>query len=109
MKRGTYAVLPVHVDIDLDTVQNIKFIFTQGLGKRLMFQYPSDRILLGDDGVFGLVWTQKQTFYFSHGPINMDTYIKLKDMETIPQTEILSFQLSPTLFMLKEVRTDDRS
>lgn len=50
MKQTIKTLLPVHVDIDMDTVQRILFKFTQGQTKKLLFEYPSDKAILSDDG-----------------------------------------------------------
>lgn len=107
MKRGTYAVLPVSIDIDMSTVESVKFIFIQGMQKRLMFDYPSNKAYLDEEGNINLIWTKQDTFKFDSGPINMDTLIKLKDIETNPQTKVISFPMSQTLFTMKELGDEE--
>lgn len=107
MKVLTMAILPVSIDIDMRTVKEVKFVFCQGK-HRLMFDYPSDRAVLNEDTQnIELTWTLEDTAMFNSGRVEMDTFIRLKDSDINPETEIVSFPMNRTLFTVKEVTVDD--
>lgn len=105
MKRGTNAVMPVKIAIDLDTVASIEFLFVQD-ANRLLFNYPSKRAIREGDRI-DLIWTDKETFSFSSGKtVRMDTHVHLVDSDTNPETAIVTFSFGPTLFNLEEIIHD---
>lgn len=107
MKQTIKTLLPVHVDIDMDTVQRILFKFTQGQTKKLLFAYPSDKAILTDDGNINLVWENEETAYFDAGSVYMDTHIELKDSDINPETRIQQLTMCRSLFTVEEVQELD--
>lgn len=103
MKRATATTLPISIDIDLDEVQQIIFCFAQAT-HRLLFTYPSERAIRREnENIIDLLWTKQQTMSFAPGDVKMDAHITLTDSNDNPDTDILTFQMKPTLFTLREV------
>lgn len=105
MKRGTNAVMQVHLALDLDTVERIEFVFVQDM-RRLNFVYPSERAIRDGENI-NLIWTAQETFGFASGrQVSMDTHVHLLDSDTNPETAIVTVPFSATLFQLEEIEHD---
>ena len=91
--------MPVCFDIDLDTVQRIRFIFRQ-LWTTLEFEYPSQKAYRGDDAnTIVLEWDQNDTWKFDPKyNMQMDTTIDLIGSDVNPETPIIDVSMLPTLF-----------
>lgn len=103
MKQGTHFILPVEFDLDLDTVEQIEFVFKQE--KRLnsdivkVNTYPYDCTRQENTNVILIPWTRDETFRFVSGRLlYMDTRITLRNSDNQPETEILPIKMNPTLF-----------
>lgn len=103
MKQGTNFILPVEIDIDLDKVEQIEFVFKQKSVEHT-FTYPSD-IAVREGNTINLIWTQADTYKFIADKVEMDTRITLINSPYNPETPIVVFHMDRTLF--KEVMADD--
>lgn len=105
MKRGTNAIMPVHIGMDISTIESVEFVFVQD-ARRLTFTYPSERAVVDGENI-NLIWTERETFSFASGKtVSMDTHVHITDSDTNPETEIVTFTFSPTLFRLEEIMHD---
>lgn len=105
MKRGTRAIMPVHLDIDLDLVQSIQFLFVQDK-TRMIVNYPSDKATRNQDNI-NIYFDERETFAFkSNANVQMDTHVHLIDSDLNPETNIIKFLFSPTLFTMEEISHD---
>lgn len=105
MKRYTNTHLEVNIDIDLDDVESIRFIFVQN-DRRVVVDYPSEQAFRSDDKVL-LALDRNQTGGFIGGKrVRMDTYVKMKDSSDNPQTEVIEFYPDETLFREEELPND---
>lgn len=118
MKQGINITLPVTFEYDLSLVKQIDFIFRQSprMGKQfsqesimngvfLKFTYPSETAKLSEveKNTIDLYWEKQDTYKFnSEELIYLDTRIYLKDQEQNPETELVTFKISPTLFKRNE-------
>lgn len=105
IKKVTNTHLQVQFEnLDFSNVEEIKFVFEQEKTK-LMWTFPSDKAFVEGDSVY-LKWTIEDTEVFTElKPVKMDTFIKLKDTEDNPPTNIVEFRMAPTLFTKQEVVT----
>lgn len=108
MKQGTHFILPVEIDMDLDAVERIEFIFKQE--KRINSDavkvnvYPDNCTRQENKNVILIPWTQDETFKFASGRmLYMDTRITLRGSDNQPETEILAIKMNPTLFQEGDV------
>lgn len=108
-KQGTNFIMPVHfAGYDLSSVSSIDFIFQQN-DKTLEYTYPSETATLrsGTDDTIDLVWTEEDTWKFCRNiTIKMDTKVHLVGSTQNPQTNIVEFKLSRTLFPRDGVSAD---
>lgn len=103
MKRVTNGTLAVTINYELDDIESIKFVFTQGY-KKLFFDYPSQNAIRKEgENVVLLYWNIHQTAMFEADDVEMDTFIKLKESEQNPETPIVTFKMNPSLFREGEV------
>ena len=101
MKQGTNFELPVNIDVDLDEVERIDFLFVQGDVTKT-FTYPSETAVR-DGNTIKLTWTEEDTWAFKTSvKIEMDTKVKMQGTINNPETAIVSFGLHPTLFARSE-------
>lgn len=105
MKQGTNFHIKVNINMDLDLIETITFLFKAKSGAELTFVYPSKTVTRVDDSnQLKIKWTREQTYMFSSNEyIMMDTFIKLVDCTDNPQTNIVKFYLNPTLFMEEDI------
>lgn len=99
MKQGTNNIMKVKIDYDFDLIESIDFIFKQH-DNILECVYPSEQVVKvdGENAVF-IDWSDHDTYRFSSGyAIKLDTKIHLIGAKTNPETSIVSFIMSPTLF-----------
>lgn len=104
MKQGTNFMLDVNIDYNLDEVKHIDFVFQQDKVRKI-WQYPS-AVATRDPqtDTIHLLWTYDDTFAFNAGKVlEMDTLIQLRNSKQNPQTEIVRFVMSPTLFTRDEI------
>lgn len=102
MKQGLNFELPISLEVNLDDVQTIDFIFVQGDVKKT-FTYPSESATRLDNSTVNLAWTSEDTWLFKPvDNINMDTKITMVGTVNNPETPIVSFTLAPTLFEKEE-------
>lgn len=97
MKQGIRSLLDVEVGIDVSLCERIEFVCVQGEARKL-FEWPSDKATQTGERTIALDWTAEDKAAFAPGIVKMDTRITLKDSEHQPETEIVSFMMSDTLF-----------
>ena len=96
MKRNTNSILKLFIDIDLDTVESVD-IRVQQNDTVVDFHYPSESVVR--DGTCLLMhWTENQTLMFDVGAATLDTKVHLIGTDHNPNTELVSFTFSRTLF-----------
>lgn len=101
MKQGINFELPIEVDVNLDDVESITFLFVQG-DVRKTFEYPSSNAYRVDNDI-KLKWTESDSWLFrTKQEISMDTKIRMTGTINNPETEIVTFKLAPTLFEKEE-------
>ena len=100
-KQGTNFIMPVRFNIALSDVESIDFIMRQD-DAVWEFSYPSEVAALradSEENIVDVIWTEEKTWLFDrYQRIYMDTKIHLKDSWQNPQTNIVEFRLSKTLF-----------
>ena len=100
MKRGLNFHLPVSIDIDLQDVDKIEFIFSKFIGAEILKKeiYPNGNVKLQElDRTFLIPFSSEETYNFQ-GQFYMDTRITLKSTTDQPQTEIITLNMDNTLF-----------
>lgn len=102
MKQGLQLTMAVEFDVDLDTVEQIEFIFrpkSQGAAQKTAL-YPGDVRRKNDvEDVVLIPWSRAETYQFPAGQaFYMDTRITLKDTTDQPETNIVMLAMEPTLF-----------
>lgn len=105
MKQYTTPVLEVMLDIPVETVASIKFLFKQEREKDaptlLLKTYPGD--VTCEDGVYKVPFTVKETGLFAADKhFYMDTLIT-DQAGKIPETPIVHLIMSKSLFTIEEV------
>lgn len=105
MKQGINFILPIKIGLNIDEVESIEFCFKQQ-DTRLYFTYPSDTCYRKEEGsnILCCKWSISDTFVFTTKmPVEVDSFIVLKDSKENPPTEIVEFRFSPTLFIREEL------
>lgn len=103
MKKLTNACLRVDMGLDLDAVEEIKFLFKQG-DRKLFFTYPSETAIRDlDTNTVKLFWSIDNTELFKSGTVHLDTFVRIKDSSLNPQTETAYFEMRPTFFEKEDV------
>lgn len=83
--------------MDVSLVSKVEFIFAQG-NRSKSFQYPSDETVEIDDRTIGIIWQPADKSIFKADSMQMDTRITLKDSPYQPDTPIVPFVMTDTLF-----------
>ena len=104
MKHYTTPVLEVTLDIPVETVQSIKFLFEQERDSEaealLMKHYPGE--VKYENGVYKVPITQEETALFAAEKyFYMDTLI-VDQTGKVPETPIVSLFMSRSLFSHEE-------
>ena len=104
MKHYTPQVLEVTLDIPVETVASIKFLFKEERDPKsrtlLMKEYPGD--VRCEDGVYKVPITQAETSLIPGDKyFYMDTLVK-DQTGRIPKTPIISLFMSESLFTYEE-------
>lgn len=98
MKQNLLTLLALDMTMDVDLIDEAKFLATQG-DEELSFTYPSTNAKKIDDRTIGLVWTQDDTWKFEPKKIvRIDTEITLKDSEYQPEAETIYITIHDTKF-----------
>ena len=107
VKRNTTPTLPVTVYLPLSQIKKLEFIFKKKCTKNhpalvhkvfTAGQIPVDESETSVSSFRVLLpLTAKETACFQVGEMFMDTRAEMKD-GTVPETEIVSFNVTPTLF-----------
>ena len=107
MKHYTTPVLKVMLDIPVETVASVKFLFKQerdaAAPTLLLKNYPGE--VKYEDGVYKVPFTQKETALFQEDKyFYMDTLIT-DQTGKVPETPIVSLFMSRSLFTEEEAVT----
>lgn len=98
MKRGTTPVLPVTIDMNVELISEIEFVFKSEFEEEapvlLMKKFPDE--VSYHDNAFYIPFTEKETRLFAR-QFYMDTRITTVS-GSIPETEICKLYMNPTLF-----------
>lgn len=107
VKRNTTPTLPVTVYLPLSQIKRLEFIFkkkcTESHPALVHKVFTAGKIPVDDsvtsDSYFRVLLplTAKETACFQVGEMFMDTHAELTD-GTVPETEIVCFNVTPTLF-----------
>lgn len=106
MKKGCSDTKLIHIDVDNAIIDHIDFIFktkkessADAISEKSYFSDGSGQVQYDSElGFYSIVFSEEETILFpANGLIYMDTRIVLKDGQ-IPETEIVSFRVQPTLF-----------
>lgn len=104
IKRGTTPSIPVIIDLEMEDIDHIDFIFRQHLideGPNVSKTYPTDVDL--EEGVFYINLTEEDTRLFEQDSVFfLDTRPVTENGHIIP-TQIVNLQSYPTLFPPQEV------
>lgn len=100
MKRGTTPTLPIEHELDISTVETVRFLFKQKKSEDapaiLIKNYPGD--VSEKNGVFSIPFTEQETRRFKPGEeFYCDPKIKFVN-GSIPETEILTLVCNATLW-----------
>lgn len=112
MKRGTTPVLPVHFNINNDDVETIEFLFKQEKSESapeiLLKTYPSGDVEYKESSnIYNVAFTSDETRLFAEDePFYMDTRITMTG-GSIPETNIVTLRMHPTLFAQDEGEEDE--
>lgn len=104
MKHYTTPTLQVKLDIPVETVASIKFLFKQerdaAADALLLKTYPGD--VTYEDGIYKVPFTQEETGLFTEEKyFYMDTMI-VDQTGNVPETPIVSLFMSRSLFTAEE-------
>lgn len=98
MKRGTTPVIPVSIDMDIELVSEVTFIFKKEYKEEspalLKKVFPNDVAYY--DGMFQIPLTEDETRLFKND-FYMDTRI-VTISGTIPETSVCHLYMNSTLF-----------
>lgn len=106
MKRNTTPTLCISINIELDTVKEIEFIFKSQIRERsdslISKKYTRDTMVTSKGNapgevLFFMEFTASETMKLPEGTIYMDTRIVTNDNKIL-ETEIVSFDMNRTLF-----------
>lgn len=106
MKRNTTPTLCISINIELDTIKEIEFLFKsqnrEGSNKLVSKKFTSDTMITakGESSgeiLFFVEFTAKETMLLPEGTIYMDTRIVTNENKIL-ETEIVSFDMHKTLF-----------
>ena len=107
MKQGINFRLSVRLEMDIDTVEAVDFIFKNDSpnSDSVEFHYPSSRATLNDvlENTINLHWSEEETWKFPpEYPVFMDTKIHMHGKDHCPVTPIVRLQMGRTLFDREE-------
>ena len=104
MKPYTTPVLEVTLDIPVETVASIKFLFKQEdkqeAATLLLKKYPDE--IKCEDGIYKIPFTQAETDLFAQNQYFYLDMLVTDQTGKIPRTPILSLFMSKTLFTYEE-------
>lgn len=112
MKRGTTPILPVRCNINNNDVETIEFLFKQEKSESapntLLKLYPSEEVEYKEScNVYNIAFTEDETRLFAEDePFYMDTRITMVG-GSIPETNIVTLRMHPTLFAQDEGDEDE--
>lgn len=103
MKRGTTPTIPVAIDMNIDLVSEVTFIFKKEFKEEspaiLKKRFPDDVAYY--DGFFQIPLTEEETRLFK-GDFFMDTRI-VTVSGSIPETSVCHLYMNNTLFSKDDV------